>query len=81
MSGCDMGRNDSCTVTVTAVGGYVNWQVTGTSGPVRAGGSGHLDAGRSGGVQVSRASGFCWGSQTGTVSFSSGASATVTYRC
>jgi RNA polymerase sigma factor (sigma-70 family) len=81
VSGCDMGRGGSCTVTVTAVGGPVNWRVSGTAGPVRAGGSGHLDAGQSGGVRVSRASGFCLGQQTGTVYFSSGASARVTYRC
>ncbi|WP_141582371.1 RNA polymerase sigma factor [Actinomadura sp. WMMA1423] len=81
VSGCDMGRSGSCTVRVSASGGFVDWRVTGTSGPVRAGGSGHLDAGESGGVRVSRASGFCFGQQTGTVYFSSGASATVTYRC
>ncbi|WP_433463483.1 RNA polymerase sigma factor [Spirillospora sp. CA-128828] len=81
VSGCNMGRSDSCTVTIRAVGGPVDWQVTGTSGPVRAGGSGHLGAGQSSGVRVSRASGFCLGQQTGSVSVSPGGSASVSYIC
>ncbi|MBO2465868.1 RNA polymerase sigma factor [Actinomadura violacea] len=79
VSGCDMGRHGSCTVTVTAVGGPVNWRVTGTSGELRAGGSGHLAAGQSSGVTVSRTNGTCWWPQDGSVSIAPGGSASVGY--
>ncbi|MEU6039200.1 sigma-70 family RNA polymerase sigma factor [Actinomadura sp. NPDC047616] len=78
-SGCDMDREDACTVTVTAVGGPVNWAVTGTSGELSASGSGRLDTGESARVRVSRTNGWCWGEETGSVSFSPHASASVSY--
>ncbi|GAA0248631.1 hypothetical protein GCM10009527_051410 [Actinomadura nitritigenes] len=79
VNGCDMGHNRSCTITVTAVGGPVNWRVTGASGELRASGSGHLAAGQSSGVTVSRTNGTCWWPQDGSVSFSPGGSASVGY--
>lgn len=79
VSGCSMGLDDSCTVTVTAVGGPVNWRVTGTSGGLRAGGSGNLSAGQSAGVRVSRTNNWCLGRRSGSVSFSPGGSASVSY--
>lgn len=79
VSGCDMHVSDSCTVTVRAVGGPVNWRVTGTSGELSAHGSGHLAAGQSAGVSVSRTNGLCWGSRHGSVSFAPGGSASVGY--
>lgn len=81
VTGCSMDKKASCTVEFTAVGGPVNWRVTGTSGPIRAEGAGHLDAGETGGVQVSRSSGFCLGTQSGSVTVSPGGSVTVFYRC
>ncbi|GAA2123658.1 RNA polymerase sigma factor [Actinomadura napierensis] len=80
-AGCSMGHNDSCSVKVTAVGGYVNWRVTNTSGPISAGGGGHLAAGRTAFVNVSRSGDWCLGNRSGTVSFSSGASVSVSYEC
>ncbi|MFA1548358.1 RNA polymerase sigma factor [Actinomadura chokoriensis] len=81
VSGCEMERRDSCTIRITAVGGPVNWRVTDTSGPVQAGGAGRLDAGESSGVQVSRATSFCIGSQRGSVTFSPGGTASVSFIC
>ncbi|MEU9023798.1 sigma-70 family RNA polymerase sigma factor [Actinomadura sp. NPDC048394] len=79
VSGCNMHLDDSCTVTVRAVGGAVDWRVTGTSGALSAHGSGHLAAGQSAGVTVSRTNGLCWGSKSGSVSFAPGGSASVGY--
>lgn len=81
VSGCSMHGSHSCTVTVTASGGPVNWSVTGTSGGVSAGGGGYLNAGESAGVTASRDGGWCWGHHSGSVSFSSGASASVDWNC
>ncbi|GAA3971802.1 hypothetical protein GCM10023085_62480 [Actinomadura viridis] len=79
VAGCDMGVRDSCTVRITAVGGPVTWQVAGTSGALSAGGSGRLSAGESTGVTVSRTNGLCWGKKSGSVSFSPGGAASVSY--
>ncbi|WP_165978607.1 RNA polymerase sigma factor [Actinomadura darangshiensis] len=79
VSGCSMGDGKSCTVRVTAVGGAVSWSVTGTSGELEAGGGGRLSSGESAGVRVSRTNVICWGHKTGSVSFSSGGSASVGY--
>lgn len=82
VSGCDMGAAGSCTIRVTAVGGQVQWSVTGTSGPIKAGGGGSLSAGASDTVTVTRnAPLFCIGRQTGTVYFTDGASARISYTC
>ncbi|MFC5751085.1 RNA polymerase sigma factor [Actinomadura rugatobispora] len=79
VAGCSMGVNESCTIRITAVGGAVNWTVTGASGELSAGGSGRLGAGESTGVRVSRTNGWCWGKRSGSVSFSPGGSASVSY--
>jgi RNA polymerase sigma factor (sigma-70 family) len=83
VSGCRMGSGRrSCTITVTAVGGSVTWQVTGTSGTgLRASGSGTLGAGQSAGVTVSRDGGICIGQGSGSVSFSPNGTASVSYTC
>ncbi|GAB2848368.1 hypothetical protein GCM10027176_59810 [Actinoallomurus bryophytorum] len=79
--GCTMNGSRSCTVTVVAQGGPVDWRVTGTHGSIRAGGSGSLSAGQSAGVTATLTATLCLGSGSGSVSFSSGATATVDYRC
>jgi DNA-directed RNA polymerase specialized sigma24 family protein len=79
--GCTMHGSRSCTVTVVAQGGPVNWSVSGVRGGIRAGGGGSLAAGQSAGVTVTRSSTFCIGSGSGSVSFSPGGSASVTYYC
>jgi hypothetical protein len=76
-----MHRSRSCTVTVTASGGSVNWSVTGTSGGVSASGGGFLAAGQSAGVTATRGGDWCWSHGSGSVSFSSGASASVDWYC
>ncbi|GAA4632420.1 hypothetical protein GCM10023196_065800 [Actinoallomurus vinaceus] len=82
VSGCDMKWSSHCSVTVTAEGGPVSWSVSGTSGAIRAGGSGDLGTGESAHVTVSRTySGICIGGGSGSVSFSSGASAGVQWNC
>jgi DNA-directed RNA polymerase specialized sigma24 family protein len=79
--GCTMNHSRSCTVTVVAQGGPVDWRVTGTRGSIRASGSGSLSAGQSAGVTATLTATLCIGSGSGSVSFSSGATATVNYRC
>ncbi|GAA2456414.1 hypothetical protein GCM10010191_89730 [Actinomadura vinacea] len=79
VSGCNMGVEESCTIRITAVGGAVTWRVTGTSGSLSAGGSGRLGAGQSAGVTVTRTNGLCWGRKSGSVSFSPGGAASVSY--
>ncbi|MCO6007042.1 sigma-70 family RNA polymerase sigma factor [Actinoallomurus purpureus] len=82
VSGCDMRYSSHCKVTVTAQGGPVNWAVARTSGAMRASGSGDLGTGESAYVTVSRTyAGICIGSGSGTVSFTSGASADVRWSC
>ncbi|MCW2948298.1 MAG: polymerase, sigma-24 subunit, subfamily [Actinoallomurus sp.] len=81
VSDCQIRRNQ-CSIRVTAQGGPVSWSVTGTSGNVSAGGSGSLPAGGVAYVTASHDQGgiFCSGG-SGSVSFSSGATATVTWNC
>ncbi|GAA2073459.1 sigma-70 family RNA polymerase sigma factor [Actinomadura alba] len=80
VSGCNMGSRSTCSITLRATGGPVNWRVTGVSGPVRASGSGTLQAGETTGVTVGRSSGCpLFGTRSGTVSFSPGGSANVSY--
>jgi DNA-directed RNA polymerase specialized sigma24 family protein len=79
--GCTMRGSRHCTVTVVAQGGPVNWSVTGTSGGISANGGGSLTAGQSAGVDVTRNSSWCFGSGSGSVSFSSGATAGVNWQC
>jgi hypothetical protein len=55
--------------------------VTGSSGGVSAHGGGSLSAGQSAGVDVTRNSSWCIGSGSGSVSFSSGATAGVRWYC
>ncbi|MFD0899555.1 RNA polymerase sigma factor [Actinomadura sediminis] len=79
VSGCEMDwPDDECGITIRAVGGPVDWRVTGVSDGLSAGGSGHLAAGRSTTVPV-RKEAACWGERTGSVSFSPGGAASVTY--
>lgn len=79
--GCTMNHTRSCTVTVVAQGGPVSWSVSGVRGGVSAGGGGNLAAGQSAGVTVTRNASWCFGSGSGSVSFSSGATASVNWRC
>jgi hypothetical protein len=79
--GCTMNHTRSCTVTVVAQGGPVSWSVSGVRGGVSAGGGGNLAAGQSAGVTVTRNASWCLGSGSGSVSFSSGATASVNWRC
>ncbi|TDC62852.1 hypothetical protein E1200_24305 [Actinomadura sp. GC306] len=79
VEGCRMGNDQACTVRITAVGGTVNWRVAGTSGELAAGGAGRLAAGRSAEVTVRRTNVFCFGERSGSVSFSPGGSARVSY--
>jgi RNA polymerase sigma factor (sigma-70 family) len=81
VSGCHMSGTRHCSVTVTAKGGPVDWQVTGTSGSIRASGGGSLSAGQSDSVTVTRTDNFCFGSGSGSVTFDSGASASITWSC
>jgi RNA polymerase sigma factor (sigma-70 family) len=81
VSGCHMSGGRSCYVTVTARGGPVSWQVTGTSGSISAGGSGSLSAGGSDSVLVTRHDSICISGGSGSVSFSSGAVASVSWSC
>lgn len=74
-----MGFDRSCSVQVSAAGGPVDWRVTGTSGELSAGGGGHLSAGETAMVQVRRTNGLCFGTRSGSVSFSPGGSASVSY--
>ncbi|GGV00892.1 hypothetical protein GCM10010182_17870 [Actinomadura cremea] len=79
VSGCEMDwPDDSCGITIRAVDGPVSWRVTGASDGLSAGGSGRLAAGQSATVPV-RKEGACWGEKTGSVSFSPGGPASVTY--
>lgn len=79
VSGCEMDwPDDECGITIRAVGGPVNWRVTGVSEGLSAGGSGHLSPGQSTTVPV-RKEASCWGERTGSVSFSPGGPASVTY--
>ncbi|GAB2807999.1 hypothetical protein GCM10027176_11280 [Actinoallomurus bryophytorum] len=81
VSGCTMHGSRTCTVTVSAQGGPVNWSVSGVRGDISASGGGSLAAGQSTGVTVTRDATICIGSGSGSVSFSSGASASVNWYC
>jgi hypothetical protein len=81
VSGCQMNGTDRCPATVTANGGPVSWSVTGTSGNISAGGSGTLQAGQTAYVTVTRHDIICLGGGSGSVSFTSGAQAPVTWDC
>ncbi|MFC5751086.1 RNA polymerase sigma factor [Actinomadura rugatobispora] len=81
VSGCTIERGErACPITVQAVGGAVNWAVIGRSGGVQAGGGGRLAAGASTTVMAS-GPGCDGGSGTGSVSFSPGGSAAVSWEC
>jgi hypothetical protein len=82
VTGCDMRDSGHCAVTVTAHGGSVHWAVTGTDGAIRAGGRGDLGAGEHASVTVSRTyRDLCLGEGSGSVTFSSGSSASVRWDC
>lgn len=81
VSGCHMNGTASCSVTVSAKGGTVHWAVSGTNGSISAGGSGTLAAGQSTTVRVTRHDGLCIGGGNGSVRFSNGATASVSWSC
>jgi RNA polymerase sigma factor (sigma-70 family) len=81
VSGCHMNGSQHCSVRVTAKGGPVGWRVSGTDGSISASGSGSLSAGHSASVQVTRHDSICLSGGSGSVSFSSGAKASVTWSC
>jgi RNA polymerase sigma factor (sigma-70 family) len=81
VTGCHMRGSYHCSVTVTAQGGPVTWRVTGTNGNISASGSGSLSAGQSASVNVTRHDSICLSGGSGSVRFSSGASASVTWSC
>lgn len=81
VSGCQMNGGHSCTVTVTASGGYADWSVSGTNGNISAGGSGRAYPGSPGYVTVSRHDTICLGGGNGSVTFNNGATASVSWRC
>jgi RNA polymerase sigma factor (sigma-70 family) len=80
VSGCTISMSeDSCGITITAVGGPVHWSVISAAG-VSASGGGTLGKGQSTTVTASKPS-PCTDSGSGTVSFSPNGSAAVTYSC
>ncbi|MDN3357378.1 sigma-70 family RNA polymerase sigma factor [Actinomadura sp. DC4] len=81
VSGCTMNGTRHCTVTVVAQGGPVTWSVTGVNGDISASGGGSLSAGQSAGVTVTRDASWCWSGGNGSVSFNTGATAAVSWRC
>lgn len=76
-----------CYIRLTAVGGRVKWSVSSVrdrAGRISAGGGGTLASGRSTSVAVTvRPTVFCYigGRGSGTVSFSPGGTATISYTC
>lgn len=84
VAGCHMsgsGNNHSCSITLTAQGGNVRWQVTGASEDLSASGNGYLYTGQSTNVTVTLHK-FCLFEQgNGTVSLSPGAAAPVSWNC
>lgn len=81
-SGCQMPRGQrSCAIRITAQGGVVEWRVTGAQGPISvAGGGGRLAPGQTETLTVSRV-GRCDEGESGTVFFSPGGAASVSWRC
>jgi RNA polymerase sigma factor (sigma-70 family) len=79
--GCHMQSGTrTCTITVFAHGGPVNWSVTGSSDSLRASDGGELADGQSVEVTVRR-KGPCFGQGSGSVSFAPGGVASVTWTC
>ncbi|MCO5998962.1 RNA polymerase sigma factor [Actinoallomurus rhizosphaericola] len=78
VSGCNMGYGYTCQITLYADGGPVTWAVVDTY-RVSTGGSGNLAAGTSTSLSVSR--GDRCGRGQGSVTFSSGAVAYISWRC
>ncbi|MCO6007041.1 sigma-70 family RNA polymerase sigma factor [Actinoallomurus purpureus] len=82
VKGCGMGHQVyGCQVTLIAVDGPVKWAVTGTTGGVSTGGSGTAWPNQPIYLNVSRSHEWCWGTGSGTVSFSTGHVASVTWNC
>ena len=81
VSGCDMSSgNTTCTVTVSARGGTVNWAVTGTSGQLTASGGGTLSDGQTADITVAR-HGICIFGGSGSVSIAPAGDAPVNWTC
>lgn len=81
VSGCSMAVGQAqCTVTIAARGGSVSWKVTGTSGVTATPTSGQLATGGTAQVIVTR-SVTCTKDGTGSVTFTPGGSAQVSWSC
>jgi RNA polymerase sigma factor (sigma-70 family) len=82
VSGCgEIGQARDCTLTVTAVGGGVDWSVSGVSEGLSASGGGHLESGDSATVDVDVVGGCSGGRGSGSVSFSPNGGGTVSWEC
>jgi RNA polymerase sigma factor (sigma-70 family) len=80
-SGCDMGLDDTCSITLSASGGTVHWSVASDGGLTIAPQSGAIAKGGTKTLTVSRPSGLCPGTNSVTISFSPSASTTVKWTC
>jgi RNA polymerase sigma factor (sigma-70 family) len=77
--GCRLSPGQSCSISVTAVGGSVTWSASGGA-PLVVSGGGTLAAGGSDSATVGLSAG-CTGSGQGSVSFSPNGSARVSWDC
>ncbi len=82
VDGCTIGLgDDTCNITLTAQGGAVDWSVASASSGLSSGGSGHLAKGDTVTVAVTRTANCGLVDGHGTVSFSPGGTAAITWRC
>jgi RNA polymerase sigma factor (sigma-70 family) len=80
ISSCTMGEQETtCPISLTAKGGPVHWRVTGTDN-VSASGSDTLKSGETTTVTATRRT-PCTPGDSGSVSFSPGGTASVTWKC
>jgi RNA polymerase sigma factor (sigma-70 family) len=80
VTGCDMDHGTFCDIKLTAKGGDVSWTATPSDGLSLSKTSGKLNSGDTMTVRVSQDGSPC-PDKSGTVSFSPGGSATVTWDC
>ncbi|WP_176401998.1 RNA polymerase sigma factor [Actinomadura sp. BRA 177] len=78
--GCTATRDQSCSISVAAEGGAVNWGIASAPSAVTVSGGGPLASGKPSSATV-RVSGTCNGSGSGTVSFYPNGRATVYWTC
>jgi hypothetical protein len=81
VSGCHVVSCDRCSIPVEALDGPVDWRITGTSTNVSAGGSGHLPSRTTVHVTAFERDTPCTAPGSGSVSFSSGDTVSVTWDC